>query len=859
MRLALTCAVAWVLATAAAWCAESAPPAFTKKPTAAKAGDKVKIDFAVDRETDVAVFIEDGGGKIVRHLVAGVLGKNPPPPLKPGLAQSLEWDGQADYGKPAGAGPFKVRVALGLGAKYDKVVASEPQNIGAVNSLGVGPDGTLYVVHTIGSVGPGWPSQVLTAFNRDGNYQRMLQPFPTGLKTEQVKGVGVAELDGRPVPVLKGFGGRHFYGGGALGRCSLAVTRAGQILYPVRGLRLAAVGTDGSTPCGDFAGPFLFGKSLWTAHGQRVFVAASGDDGAVYLTGAGHCSQTVSAAKLDNPYPAVFKVKLPGRGPAEVFFGDMKTTGNDETHLGGLPSGLALDGKGNLLVGDPANKRVVVISEKDAKFAGSFPAEGADCVAADPASGAVYLTCLTGRGIELVKFSGWKDGKEVARVAVPADGIEREYPYVMAADCSAQPPVIWLGGSRGDNGRLMRVEDLGGKFSDIRRVNTEKLGPMTMMDLSVEHAGKTVYAKGLRYEEAADKLSPFWGQAYHGANMIAPAPDGSIYALSWSEPGSLRRLDRDGKAAPWPGLGKPDAPVIVSMNLTPHTLGVRPADSHAFVFEPVTGTKSDQRINKRLVEFGTDGKRVEGDPLVWCVSDAVIGPKFDAAGNIYIGEQVRPAGQSYPKELGAAADGVCGSIIKFSPATSVKGGGIDWPKPTGRLGYSTLPRAKADAGLKVIEAVTWDVHENHQTPAKVIGAEWMHFGLSHIELVYCNCEHVRFDVDEFGRVFYPDMFRFRVGVLDTNGNEITNFGGYGNADSCGPDSPVIDPKTKLVRPRRPDDPKDLRSPFAEPDIAVSWLLGVGATDRYAYLADMMNRRLLRAKLVYAAEESCEVK
>jgi hypothetical protein len=35
------------------------PPSFTKKPVAAKAGDKVKIDFAVDRETDVAVYVED--------------------------------------------------------------------------------------------------------------------------------------------------------------------------------------------------------------------------------------------------------------------------------------------------------------------------------------------------------------------------------------------------------------------------------------------------------------------------------------------------------------------------------------------------------------------------------------------------------------------------------------------------------------------------------------------------------------------------------------------------------------------------------------------------------------------------------
>src|SRR5262249_13617806 len=96
---------------------------FAAKPTATKtAGGKVRIEFAVSRETDVTVAIEDAGGKVVRRLVSGVLGNNPPAPLKPGLAQSIEWDGKADWGKAAPSGPFKVRVMLGLGAKYDKEV-----------------------------------------------------------------------------------------------------------------------------------------------------------------------------------------------------------------------------------------------------------------------------------------------------------------------------------------------------------------------------------------------------------------------------------------------------------------------------------------------------------------------------------------------------------------------------------------------------------------------------------------------------------------------------------------------------------------------------------------------------------------
>jgi hypothetical protein len=101
-------------------------------------------------------------------------------------------------------------------------------------------------------------------------------------------------------------------------------------------------------------------------------------------------------------------------------------------------------------------------------------------------------------------------------------------------------------------------------------------------------------------------------------------------------------------------------------------------------------------------------------------------------------------------------------------------------------------------------------------------------GVSHVDLFYCNCENTRFDVDEFGRVFYPDLGRYRVGVLDTNGNAITHFGRYGNADT-------------------------------RDELAFAWLIGVGATDRYAYMGDSLNRRLLRASLTYAAEKTCPIK
>ncbi|KPJ70717.1 MAG: hypothetical protein AMS14_10130 [Planctomycetes bacterium DG_20] len=166
-------------------------PAFTKKPVAVREGDRVRIEFAVSRETDVSVYIEDQSGKVVRHLVAGVLGKNPPAPLKPNaLAQTVEWDGKADWGKPAGPGPFKVRVALGLSAKYDREVIADPMSIGGVQAMAAGPDGTLYAVVGAGAGVPNWSSQRLVALNRDGTFQRTLIPPPSTVSREQIEALG---------------------------------------------------------------------------------------------------------------------------------------------------------------------------------------------------------------------------------------------------------------------------------------------------------------------------------------------------------------------------------------------------------------------------------------------------------------------------------------------------------------------------------------------------------------------------------------------------------------------------------------------------------------------------------------------
>ncbi|MGB2822100.1 MAG: hypothetical protein WBF17_14040, partial [Phycisphaerae bacterium] len=86
-------------------------PAFARKCEARSAGENVLVRFAAKAPTDVAVWIADGKGKVVRHLAAGALGAKAPEPLKAdALGQEIVWDGRDDGGRRLEAGAYTVHV-----------------------------------------------------------------------------------------------------------------------------------------------------------------------------------------------------------------------------------------------------------------------------------------------------------------------------------------------------------------------------------------------------------------------------------------------------------------------------------------------------------------------------------------------------------------------------------------------------------------------------------------------------------------------------------------------------------------------------------------------------------------------------
>jgi hypothetical protein len=135
---------------------------------------------------------------------------------------------------------------------------------------------------------------------------------------------------------------------------------------------------------------------------------------------------------------------------------------------------------------------------------------------------------------------------------------------------------------------------------------------------------------------------------------------------------------------------------------------------------------------------------------------------------------------------------------------------------------------------------------------------WSYGGLATVTTAinFCICANSRFDLDGYERAWVPSSHCFAVSVLDGNGNLIARIGRYGNGDSKGKDSPVVDPATRLHRPRKPTDPATLLPPkeLSEGLGLGAYASYVAASDEAVYIADQGNRRIVRGKITYKAEE-----
>ena len=222
----------------------------------------------------------------------------------------------------------------------------------------------------------------------------------------------------------------------------------------------------------------------------------------------------------------------------------------------------------------------------------------------------------------------------------------------------------------------------------------------------------------------------------------------------------------------------------------------------------------------------------------------------DAAGNVYIGANVKPRDDLFPKPFvgkvpsedyvwwrrGERPVPWCytycnpylfhwGSVFKFGPTGGAFYGLGAVPRPReGEPPPELSPLVSADNA----PAGAASYYSGYlKREVKVTGALWRYGGMSIVptsDLNWgdpsCICMSSRLAVDQYGRVFVPDCFRFGVEVLDTAGNHIMRVGRYGNVDSAGPGSKI-----------------------PEPEIAFAWPAFVSVAQSSLYVSDPVNRRV----------------
>jgi hypothetical protein len=822
--------------------ASGAAPRFTEKPRAVPAGKQVRITFAVDRAADVAVFVQDEEGKVVRHLAAGVLGPNAPKPLRPNsLRQSLVWDGRDDAGEAVPGGTYTVRMGLGTTAKFEKNLGQDRQWLGNIRAMAVNRKGEVFVLCSRG----------ICVLDRAGKYLRQIVPAPRSLPVSKLEGRRPVELQDGTVYFQRGYE----LPGAQVG--SMALTPDGELILPgpSRYARnLTVIGTDGSVRSDAF-------DTKLTIHADDgyLFLACSPDGRQVYMAGAQAGYRGDDARKLVYRQ-AVYRVPLDSDGPAEIFTGDDENRGGPAFKVS-QPKGLACDAQGRLYVCNYRGHNVAVYTPGGGVVK-SIEVKWPQQVAVHPKTGQVYVLAgfekgrykygynypATMKEAKLFRFG--KDGKPEAEMefAPPwikkrKEGTQPEFKLRMAVDFHAPRPVVWVGvhypGAQWSKWNLKRIVDEGDRFGEpveiMPKPDEDHFGN-GVRQIFLDRERDIVYvnrgSKLMRFTGAGKRIMPsikFRDPKTDKRQSICEAyagPEGMLYGLLWSAWGYksnfIRRLDRDGKPAPLPAErgGRIEVRHCMKGGGSGSTRGftVDPKGNlyvmhydHAFDKSRLTPWDRSWNLHTAVTKFDRDGKLVN-PRLIGHLRAGAQCVRVDRAGNVFVADNVMPLGVTFPKDfVGVLPDPFertrvamlpngrfdpllrhMGSVFKFGPDGGAMVGLPD-DKGPGR------PKRPDGDLWKPVPEIEWFLHHNHRL--RVEGAEWQYHGISPIPAQYqgvthverCVCAGARFDLDEFGRVFIPDKLRHRVTVLDSAGNVVARFGVRDNQDSAGPHIGLADP------------------------------------------------------------------
>jgi hypothetical protein len=806
---------------------------FVEQPAVSRDGVNFKITFEASPATDAEVAVVDGAGKVLRHLAAGLLGPNAPEPFKKGsLAQELIWDGKDDLGRPvlAEGGKSqgaKVRVRLGSRARLDKYVGWEPKTLaGGVAALLAAPGGELFVM-TAETFKFGRAE--IFVLDRKGNYLRTIMPYAASTPEGRLESVGRMTVDGKKIPVL--------YSGHANCVYPMVCGMRGQTMawhpdgYIVA---VSAVGTarehgpprhllafhpkGGAPERVRFIGPQIIPPRGFLGGGGERYtpgmdrVAVSPDGRYIYLS---HCMGPGGFRRMGGKgrKHGIYRMEWSDEQAGKLWLG--KHAPGAGGHEFNDPQGIAVDAKGRLFICDRGNNRIKVYSP-DGKLLDKFAAELPEQIALHPKTGEIFVLS---KGIsrksktrKLLAFSPWKEGKGSAKLA------EVEVPRLrcMTLEPESKPARLWIaaGAGWGRPNNIVPVSFAKGGFRLGEPIATGRglctpsflaADPARNRLIVKEHLLKRRFKPFRAIDLASGKTKVF---KISGSDITLDA-EGNMYVRDgYSRASFLARYNPEGKPLPFPGTGKhkitaTDRTYGPDMGLRGHRVALN-GDIYWIRSVAIHGTGACLDV------YGSDGKLKKGQ-LIAGMGSGDCGLGLDAAGNIYVGINVRPADKPLPADFAGQVPGSSwsywrkkrqtpwdriylnpylfhmGSVFKFGPEGGkiygnqrrLVSGGREYPIASPGTELEKAPKGAIPFKTSCLR---YDV--------RMVGAKWRCGGVGPIPAASdgprgdpgCICMPSHLDADLWGRVYAPSAFHFSVEMLDSAGNRIARVGGYGNVD-----------------------------------------------------------------------------
>ncbi|HOX07605.1 MAG TPA: hypothetical protein PK280_14490 [Planctomycetota bacterium] len=848
-----------------------------------------RISFRAPGFTDCAVWIAGPDGKTVRHLAAGLLGPGAPPPFAAGkLEQSLLWDGKDDAGQAAPGA--SVRVGFGLEPKYDRTIGSDRQWLGSIHALAAGAKGELYAYCSRGIVvldREGRYRRQIVPAPAEMNPAKLAGLEPVTLADGTTYFARGYELPGEMIAsmAISADGSELFLPGpGRYPRKLTVIGTDGSVRKGAFDHRLTALSDVGFLSMA--VSPDR--KSLYFAGAEAGYQGDDARRvcyrQAVYrlrLDAPGPAE--IFTGDDENSGAPGFEVSRP-RGLAVDSRGRVYVCNNEGgtvavyTPHGGLLRTFAVKNPQQVAV-HPRTGQIYVLAGREegfTKYGYDYPAMMREArlvrIGADGQTD--FELKLEDAFVRTRKEGTWAE----FRACMAAD-FSGEKPVIWVGLARPDPlSAKWA---------LLRIEDEGKAFGTPRECcprPAEGVLAEGVRHLALDRGRDILYLNGenrlrrltgdgrelpalkFTFEETVEKTDPKTGEkssekktSRHQIAETAVGPDGNIYVLGFRQyqyaDNYILRFDPDGRELPLPAGDVRADHVMKGPPGSPRGFSVGPDGSMYVLYYDVKRPKEllpeepwDRGflMTQAVAKYDRDGRLVN-PRLVAHFRSGGQGVRADRAGNVYVADNLMPLGFAYPRDFdGRLSDPLrrpyparlpdggydpllrqMGSVFKFGPA----GGRIAGLPEAELERVHSRPRRESDTWTPAPE-VQWLAFGGQRV--RVTGALWQHHGISAIPGQYqgvthverCVCRGARFDLDQFDRIYVPDVLRRRVTVLDSAGNVLCRLGSRGNLDTA---------------------PEKLG--FIEP----GWV--AAASDRL-YVADGSGCRIVRVKLGYAAEASC---